>query len=60
MRVREQHTFAGKPIQIGSLRLRMTAEATDPIVEIVNGNEKHVAAWGGGTSNDVETGSGRT
>ena len=38
----------------------MTAQATDPIVEIVNGNEKHVAARSGGASNDVESGSGRT
>ena len=60
MRVGEQHAFASKPIKIWSLCLGMPAQATDPIVEIVNGNEKHVAAWGGGTSNDVETGSGRT
>ena len=42
MGVGEQHAAGRQPIDIRCLRLRMSAEATNPIVEIIDGDEQHV------------------
>jgi len=38
----EEHALPRKSVDVGSLRLRMSAEAADPVVQIVNCNEKNV------------------
>lgn len=38
----EEHAFLCKSIDIGSLCLRVSSETTDPVIQIVNGNEQDV------------------
>ena len=47
MRVGKQHPAFGQSINIGRAHLRMPLEATDPVVQVINGNEKHVGLDGG-------------
>lgn len=42
MRVRKENPAAGKPIDVRRQRLRMAAQAADPVVEIVEGDEEDV------------------
>ncbi len=39
MRIGEQSPGCGEPIDIGCLGLRVPSHASDPVVEIVHGNE---------------------
>ena len=43
----EEHAPRCKPIDIGSLGLRMTAEATDPVVQIINCKKQNVGSFTG-------------
>lgn len=38
----KEHAFLCKSIDIGSLCLRVSSETTDPVIQIVNGNEQDV------------------
>ena len=38
----EEHAFLCKSIDIGSLCLRVSSETTDPVIQIVNGNEQDI------------------
>ena len=38
----EEHAFLCKSIDIGSLCLRVSSKTTDPVIQIVNGNEQDV------------------
>ena len=42
MGIREQRAPGGEAIDVGGLRLGMTAEATDPVIQIVDGDEQDV------------------
>ena len=42
----KKYTALGKGIDVRCLGLRMAAEATDPVVEVVHGNEQHIGAFG--------------
>ena len=42
MGVGEEHARGGQTIEVGCASLRMAAEATDPIVQIINGDEEDV------------------
>ena len=38
----KEHAFLCKSIDIGSLCLRVSSKTTDPVIQIVNGNEQDV------------------
>ena len=59
--VAEQHAARGETVQIRRLRLRMPAEAADPVVEVVERNEEHVGLLlgRGGGRNAAEQRDGR-
>jgi hypothetical protein len=40
--IREQDTTSCQPIHIGRLDLRMSTQAPDPVIEIVDGDEQDV------------------
>ena len=42
MGVGKYHPSLGEPVHVRGYDLRMSVEGTDPIVEVVNGNEKNV------------------
>jgi len=41
----KEYTPRCKPIDIGCLGLRMTTEATDPVVEVIDGDEQDVGSF---------------
>ena len=47
MGVGEEHARSGQTIEVGCASLRVTAEATDPVVQIINGDEEDVGLGGG-------------
>ena len=42
MRLLEENPLAGKLVDVGSLRLWMSSEASNPVVQIVDGDEQNV------------------
>ena len=38
----KEHAALGEGIDVRCLGLRMAAETTDPVIEIVHGNEQHI------------------
>ena len=46
MGIAEQHTAPGKAIDIRRAHLRVSAEAADPVVQIVNRDEQHIGSLG--------------
>ena len=52
MRVGEQHAPLRQPINVRRLHLRIPAETADPIVQVINGDEQDVGAFGGGSDVD--------
>ena len=40
----KEHAALGEGIDVRCLGLRMAAEATDPVVEVVHGDEEHIGA----------------
>ena len=42
MCVRERHPPTSETVYVGCLRLRMTAERTDPVVEVIDGDQENV------------------
>ena len=42
MGVGEEHARGGQPIEVGRASLRMAAKATDPVVQIIDGDEEDV------------------
>ena len=38
----EEHPAFGKGIDIGRVHARMTAQAAGPVVEVIDGDEKHI------------------
>ena len=42
----EEHAFLCKSIDIGSLCLRVSSKTSDPVIQIVNGNEQDVRSIG--------------
>ena len=42
MSVREQHAIPCQCVDVGRLRLGVTSEAANPIIEVVNRNEQDV------------------
>ena len=42
MGIREQHAPLCKGVDIGRLRLRMSAQGADPGIQVVNGDEQHI------------------
>ena len=54
MRIREKCSALSQPIDVRRLDLRMTAQATDPVVQIIDGDEEDV----GRTSRDRRGGDG--
>ena len=43
----KEHAPFGKSIDIGCLGLRVSSKTTDPIVQIIDGNEQNVGALPG-------------
>ena len=41
----KEHATLGEGIDIGCLGLRMTTETTDPVVQIIDGDEKNVGSF---------------
>ena len=41
----KEHTPLCKPIDIGCLGLRMSSEATDPVVQIIYGKKQNVGSF---------------
>ena len=54
--VREQDATFCQPIDVRRYRLRVTAEYSDPVVEIINGDEQHVRFLGDGSGRDARAG----
>ena len=48
MGVAEQGAAPREPVDVGRPRLRMTAEAADPVVQVVDGDEEDVGLAPGG------------
>jgi len=44
--VGEEDAPLGEPVKVGGLYIRMAAEASGPVVEVVNGHKKHVGLFG--------------
>ncbi len=44
----EEDSLAGKLVDIGSLRLGMSSEATNPVVQVIDGDEQNVRLFRGG------------
>ena len=42
MRVGKHHASLGEAVHVGRLRLRMSVERPDPVVQVVDGNEEDV------------------
>ena len=40
----KEHAALGEGIDVRCLGLRMAAETTDPVVEVVHGNEQYIGA----------------
>ena len=46
MGVAEQHTAPGKAIDVRRAHLRVSPEAADPVVQVVNRDEQHIRPLG--------------
>jgi hypothetical protein len=44
----EEDALRRQAVEVGRLDTRMTAEAADPIIQVVNGNEKEIGPRRGG------------
>ena len=40
----KEHAALGEGIDVRCLGLRVAAETTDPVIEVVHGNEQHIGA----------------
>ena len=55
MRVSERDTAAGEPVDVRRLHLRVAAQRADPVVQIVDRNEKNIGRLRAGLRSDGAT-----
>ena len=48
MGIGEQHPAGGKAVDVGGEGLRVTFQATDPVIQVIDRNEQHVGGWTAG------------
>ena len=46
MGVGKQHAAGGEPIKIRSVNALSAAHAVDPVIQVIDGDEEHIRAFG--------------
>ena len=54
MRIREGGAACHEAVDVGRLRLWMTAEVARPVVQVIDGNEQNIGLGFGGENRDGE------
>jgi hypothetical protein len=45
VRIRKENPANREAIDVGSLRIRMSTQTTDPVIQVIDGNEQDVGTW---------------